>query len=216
MKFYLSSFRIGNHGDKLVHLAGGGILAYIPNATDHISTEEQKKRRDRNLADLSELGISARTLDLKDFFSDSSGLKIELSKYSGVWISGGNTFVLRQAMKLSGFQKVLEELRSSHFLYSGYSAGVCVLAPHLRSIQIVDDPKKFPYVGQSETIWEGLNILDYMILPHYKSDHPESADIDKEVEYCKANKIPYRTLTDGDVLFGDNIEVIKRLPAFQT
>ena len=39
-----------------------------------------------------------------------------------------------------------------------------------------------------------------MILPHYKSDHPESEDIDKEVEYCDKNNIPYKTLRDGEVM----------------
>jgi hypothetical protein len=42
-------------------------------------------------------------------------------------------------------------------------------------------------------------ILDYIILPHYKSDHPESADIDKEVEFCKKNN-PSKTLKDDEVI----------------
>jgi dipeptidase E len=35
---------------------------------------------------------------------------------------------------------------------------------------------------------------------HYKSDHPESTSIDKEVEYCEKNNIPYQTLKDGEVI----------------
>jgi dipeptidase E len=52
-------------------------------------------------------------------------------------------------------------------------------------------------------IWEGLGFLDYLILPHYKSDHHESAAIDKEVEYCARHGIPFRTLRDGEVIIID-------------
>ena len=39
-----------------------------------------------------------------------------------------------------------------------------------------------------QTIWEGLSFFDYMILPHYRSEHPESKYIDQEVKFCKENK----------------------------
>lgn len=83
---------------------------------------------------------------------------------------------------------------------AGYSAALCVLAPGLEALQIVDDPDDKPYVEGNETIWEGLGFLDYMILPHYKSDHPESDDIDKEIDFCRKSGIPFKTLSDGDVI----------------
>ncbi len=208
MKYYLSSFRLGNHSAKLAELAAGGPLAYIANALDHIPNEEQRETQQRNRSDLEQLGIPFAELDLRDFFSDNSKLHAELGRFTGVWISGGNTFVLRQAMKLSGFDLAIDKLRQTQFLYAGYSAGICVLAPDLHAIQVVDRPNTFPYPKCQEVTWEGLRILNYIILPHYKSDHPESADIDKEVEFCEANRIPYRTLRDGEVLFGDDIEVL--------
>ena len=210
MKYYLSSFRLGDFGSKLAELAGGGPLAYVGNALDHIEPAEQETAQQRNVTALQEFGIRLESFDLRDFFSCPSRTAEALNDFSGVWINGGNTFVLRQAMKLSGFDKAIKELSSTSFLYAGFSAGICVLAPDLRALQIVDKPNIFPYPQQEEVIWEGLNMLDYIILPHYKSDHPESADIDREVEFCQVNDISYRTLRDGEVLFGDNIEVIKR------
>ena len=64
----------------------------------------------------------------------------------------------------------------------------------------MDDPTDQPYPEQKETVWEGLGLFDYIILPHYKSDHPESADVDKEVEFAKKNNIPFKTLKDGEVI----------------
>jgi len=86
------------------------------------------------------------------------------------------------------------------FVYAGYSAGICVLAPDFKALQTVDDPSDKPYPELQETVWEGLGYLDYIILPHYDSNHPESADIAKEVEYCKANDISYTSLRDGEVI----------------
>ena len=127
-------------------------------------------------------------------------MRDKLKGFGGVFVRGGNTFILRQAMKLSGFDNIFNELLDvDDFVYSGYSAGVCVLAPNFKALQIVDDPTDKSNKNQ-ETIWEGLNYLDHIILPHYKSDHPESADIDKEVEYCQKNKIKYETLSDGEVI----------------
>lgn len=104
-------------------------------------------------------------------------------------------------MRLSGFDMIFDELRDKdNFVYAGYSAGICVLAPDFKALQIVDDPTDKPYKELQETIWEGLGYLDYIILPHYRSDHPESADIDKEVCYCEQNNIPYKTLRDGEVI----------------
>jgi dipeptidase E len=104
-------------------------------------------------------------------------------------------------MKLSGFDKHIKYLhKRNDFLYSGYSAGICVLAPTLKSIQITDNPKDMPYKGLEKVIWNGLAVLDYMILPHYKSDHPESKYIDEEIAYCKKKKISFKPLRDGEVI----------------
>lgn len=207
MKYYLSSFRVGDHGSKLVELSNAGPLAFIPNALDHVPPEIQKEWQERNQHDLVNLAISVEVLNLKDYFHHSADISQALSRFSGVWATGGNTFVLRQAMSLSGFDKAIADLWSSSFLYSGYSAGVCVLASDLRELQIVDNPKEFPYSQQTSVIWQGLKLLNHLILPHYKSDHSESEATDKEAVFCKENKIPYRTILDGEVLFGDDIDV---------
>lgn len=103
-------------------------------------------------------------------------------------------------MRISGFDEIIKDLMAKDdFVYAGYSAGICILAPDLKSLQIVDYPTDTPYEVKN-IIWEGLNILDYMILPHYKSEHYESAKIDEEVVYCEQHDIPFKTLRDGEVI----------------
>ncbi len=204
MKFYLSSYKLGEKVDKLKEMMPTGKkLGYIPNALDFSGADPARREQSikKDVDELKSLGFDVEVIDLQDYFGKNGELKRKLDQLGGVFVRGGNTFVLRQAMKLSGLDEVLKGMKDrDDFLYSGYSAGICVLAPDLHSLQIVDDPNDTPYEGLEKVIFEGLGILDYMILPHYKSDHPESADIDKEVEYCKQHDVKFKTLRDGEVI----------------
>ena len=204
MKYYLSSYKIGKEARMLKSLLGKNILVgYIPNALDFSKADPERRKKHivSDIEDLKKVGLEVELLDLKDYFGNQEKLKEKLNKLGGIWISGGNVFVLRQAMKLSGLDALLKELsKRDDFLYGGYSAAGCVLSPNLHAYEIVDDPADLPYTGIKRVIWKGIGLIDYAFLPHYDSDHPESDDIYKEVEYCRKNGIPYKTLRDGDVI----------------
>jgi dipeptidase E len=204
MRLYLSSYRVGNQPEQLKAFAEGRSIAFIPNAMDHVDAVVREKSNSAALEEVRRVGLDVELLDLKLYFRSQDALKVELARFGGVWVRGGNTFVLRQAMRLSGFDEIVSAKIDTDFLYAGYSAGVCVLAPSLDGLQQVDDLKAHPY-SNSDVIWEGLGLLDYLILPHYKSDHPESNDIEKEVEYCKREDIRFRTLRDGEVITMDTL-----------
>jgi len=121
-----------------------------------------------------------------------------------LWVTGGNSFVLRRAFKLSGLDSILKrKLGEDDFVYAGYSAGVCVLTPTLEGIHLADEPEATPEGYSGEVIWSGLNIVPFCIAPHYRSDHFESALIEKSVEYFIAHKIPFVALSDGEALLLD-------------
>ena len=114
-------------------------------------------------------------------------------------------FVLRVAMKKSGFDEILiKKINDKDFVFSGYSAGPCSLSPSLKGFEIVDDlaQVEIAYPGES-VIWDGVNLIDFVFVPHYKSDHPESPAIEKEVEFLKKNNISYKTFSDGDAYIAD-------------
>ncbi len=207
MKLYLSSYKLGEKTETLKQWLASSKkrVGYIPNALDFIGmpSENRTKHMDFDMNELKVLGFAVEVLDLRDYFGKKDALREKLAQLDMVWVSGGNTFVLRQAMKLSGFDELVGELAElEDFIYGGYSAGCCVLSPNLKGLQIVDDPNNFPY-SLKEPIWNGLGVLEYLFLPHYDSDHPESEAIDKEVIYCTDHKIPYRTVRDGEVVMED-------------
>jgi dipeptidase E len=205
MLFYLSSYKLGNETTKLQELLKktNGNIGYIPNSLDFTYADPIKRKEsiEADMADLRQYGANVELIDLKNYFGKSNELEQKLDALGGVYVRGGNTFVLRQAMKISGFDTLLLKLLPrKDFLYIAYSAGVCALCPSLEPIAITDDSKDMPYSQITEQIWEGLNILPFAFEPHYKSDHPESASTDKEVEYCIENKILFQAYKDGEVL----------------
>lgn len=204
MKFYLSSYKIGEQAERLKQLVPNGKIGYIPNALDFSGADPERRQKhiEKDMGSLEELGLECELLDLKSYFGNQDSLRNKLEELQAVFISGGNVFVLRQAMKLSGFDFLIKELKEgdTKFLYSGYSAACCVLSEDLEPYKIVDDATDTPYEQQKEVIWKGLGFIDYIFLPHWDSDHPESEDIDKEIEYCKQNNLKYKAIRDGDVI----------------
>lgn len=202
MKFYLSSYKMGNEVDKLKSLIPENKkTAYISNALDFSNDPERRKQSEStDIEQLRDLGLDVEILDLREFFDKQEELKKKILEFGVIWVRGGNLFILRQAMKISGFDNILKNNLKKDILYGGFSAGVCVLAPTLRGIDLMDDLSVKPYGDQQEIIWDGLNILNYSIVPHYKSDHPETESANKAIEYMIENKILFKALKDGEVI----------------
>ena len=204
MKYYLSSYKFGDKVEKLKNiLPQGAKIGHINNSRDWTtgSPEIRNNHLKEEMEFLDNLGFISEHLDLKNYFGNENKLRDKIASLDGIWVCGGNAFVLRQAMKLSGFDNIFKELQNrDDFFYGGYSAGICILSDSLKYIQFVDNPNNFPYKDITETIWEGLNLFNFGILPHYNSEHPESEEIGREVKRCINNKWLFKTLRDGEVI----------------
>ena len=202
MNFYLSSYKVGNKADELKKWINqhGNKICLIPNSRDIYPESERKANGIKeDVNELTDLGFDVTVISLKDYFDNKEELVNKLKEFSAFYVVGGNTFALRQAMYLSGFDEYLKSIEnSSDYLYAGYSAGICVLAKDLHGLDVCDDPNINPY--GIDTIWDGLGYFDYIFLPHYKSNHKETELIDASVVYCKQHNIKYKTLKDGDVI----------------
>lgn len=178
-------------------------LGHIGNARDWVGADPERaeKHQTEEIDFLNGIGFNAEPLDLKSYFNKAGELRAKLNSLGSLWVSGGNTFVLRMAMRLSGFDELFNEVKDrSDFLYGGYSAGVCILSDSLKPVEFVDDPNNFPYPAINEPIYEGLGVFQYSFMPHYDSDHPESEAIGKEIQRCIDNKWLFKALRDGDVV----------------
>ncbi len=193
---------MGNYPEKLKELVGkeGAKVAVSVNALD-FSTDLPRvaQRLEDEIKGLAALGFMAEQLDLRNYF-DNGNLAEVLKNYDMVWITGGNTFILAKAFRQSGFDKVFEDLvASGQLVYGGYSAAFCVLAKSLHGIELVDDKDAEVESYESGEVWDGLGVIDFHPIVHFRSNHHESDDVEKEYEYVVKNKIPHKTFKDGDV-----------------
>ena len=64
----------------------------------------------------------------------------------------------------------------------------------------MDDVSQKPYGNDIETVWEGLGLIDFSVIPHYQSNHPETDSADLVIQYFVDNGITFRTMRDGEVI----------------
>ncbi len=151
------------------------------------------------------LGLDPTDVDLRYYFGKPEDLKEVLGRFDALWVRGGNCFVLRRAFRHSGADKIIKEmLERDEIVYAGYSAAVDMLMPSLHGSELVDNPLLVPEGYEPEVIWTGMGLIPYAVAPHYKSDHPESADVDKMVNYYIDHHMLFKSLRDGEAIVVDS------------
>jgi dipeptidase E len=211
VRLYLSSFRIGDHPDRLIALARGGPrVGVIGNARDGWLPADRAESVSAERQALHDLGFVAEEIDLRDFAGRGQGqaLRDELAALEMVWVPGGNVFVLRQAIWRADADAVIRDLVGADTLaYAGYSAGACVLAPSLAGLERCDDPREVLRLYGEEARFDGLGLLDRAVVPHLASrQHPESAVLEQVAAAYAREGVPYLGLRDGQVFLVDGDE----------
>ena len=201
MILYLSSQKFGNNYLYLKEWIKNhdNKLLLIFNALDAKGKEKINKNINEDISLLEEIGFDVRIIDLKECFDKYARLKQICQNYHAVCVMGGNVFVLRQAMKYSGFDVFLKEINAEDdYLYIGYSAGSCVLSERLDILKTVDEAIAF--YNKGEIIYDGIGLISYIFIPHYKSNYHKAFLIDEIVNQCRNDKINYKAFRDGEVI----------------
>lgn len=201
MKLYMSSQKFGNKIDILKQWINehDNKILLIFNALD----AKEKRKIEFNIKEdtklLQDIGFDVKVVDLKYYFENNKKLKQDFAKYNSCCIMGGNVFVLRQAMEYSGFDKFLyEKSLDNDFLYIGYSAGCCILGKDIKIFDIIDEPIKF--YGKNRILYNGLGFINYIFIPHYKSDYHKVNLIEELAEKCKYENKNFKAVKNGEVI----------------
>ncbi len=171
--------------------------------TIFFSPAHRETSRIQEEEDLKQIGLTSSELDLRKFFGKKDELRNELEKYDAVWIPGGNSYLLRYVMRESGFDELIKEfLNDDKIVYGGFSAGVVVLGETMRGFELADEVKYVKKIYNAQPVWEGIGVLPYITVPHYKCKiNPLKAKlIDEVVNFFEEEKIPYKTLCDGETI----------------
>ncbi|MBJ7439270.1 MAG: Type 1 glutamine amidotransferase-like domain-containing protein [Sphingopyxis sp.] len=216
---YLSSYMLGDYGDRLLSMAGGhgARMAVLTNALDAIPLEAQLNHARTKFDPLTyflQSGFDPSLLDLRRYFGRRQDLADILKQYRVIWALGGNSFLLRRAMRDSGFDAILYDMLENDVVYAGWSAGVCVAGDRMDAVAVMDEPNATaPGYVTSDPINTGLGLLPYTIIPHYESDHPETSAASKSVRWAKDHGVEYVALRDGEVILENQgrIEILPKL-----
>ena len=120
MILYISSKQFGAKTDFLKNWINNNnnrilLIANALDAKDKIKIENNIEN-DKKI--LNEIGFEVTVVDLKDYFNNQEKLFKDFSEYTVYCVIGGNVFVLRQAMKLSGFDEYLKSIANNdNYLY---------------------------------------------------------------------------------------------------
>lgn len=140
-------------------------------------------------------GFSLEFYDIEGKIYDQ--VREDLADFDIIYVAGGNTYLLMDAMHGCDFKNVVRELLEKGIIYIGESAGSIVAAPDIRSSAWCRDENN---VGLKDLT--GLFLVDFAILPHYKGHFSE--EVGKEIVKapCKV-----KFLRDDQLLFihGDKV-----------
>lgn len=168
MKLYLTSYRVPAPDElfKLIDKKPEKVkLAIIPNAKDYYSERARDFKINQTIDSFESIGIkNYQVVDLRD--ETRPHLLNKLSKFDIIWCVGGNTFCLIEAIKNSGFDKVMKQLINDGVVYGGESAGAIVAGTTLRGVEFADEPE-----FANKVIWEGVGLIDRIIVPHVGSQN---------------------------------------------
>lgn len=165
-------------------------VAFIPTAADPYG-DKWFVDEDRNK--LKEKSFNVKDVDIKD--KTKQELLNELKDIDIIFVAGGNTFYLLQKSRESGFDKIVKEFVQKGIIYVGSSAGAVLVGPNIEPVKPFDDPKQAPNLGS----FEGLNLVDFIILPHYGKEKYKTK-YEKIMKEYTAKDFKLITLTDQQAI----------------
>jgi dipeptidase E len=204
MKLYLSSYRIPTPDDLFELLPKPPEetrTAIIINAKDDPRRTDREERLHAFATDIANVGLHGTFVDLLEYTDKPVELAKELSRYDMLFACGGNTFLLRQAMRLSQFDRMTKKLlHDLDIVYAGESAGAIVAGTSLKGIEEMDELEA---LEGGEPIWEGLSLVNKQIIPHADNPDPRYAQRAREIASRISNPEHVQLLNDTQALVID-------------
>ncbi|MDO4783352.1 MAG: Type 1 glutamine amidotransferase-like domain-containing protein [Capnocytophaga felis] len=160
--FLCSSFKDVSHLFEEfadTNLAGKKVT-FIPTAS---LTEKVRFYVDTGRKALEKMGLIIDELEIST--ATSNEILYKLQKNDFIYITGGNTFFLLQALRKSGTDKLIKEEVLSGKTYIGESAGAMILSPNIQYVAEMDNLKQAPYLQD----FSALDLVDFYTVPHYNN-----------------------------------------------
>lgn len=140
-----------------------------------------------------EFGCIVDTFDIENMPEES--LQTTFAKYDAIWVEGGMTFYLINAIYRTGFGKILKKLLESK-VYIGTSAGSMICSKSLDASEwYVGEPEENP------NHLEGLGLIPFQIYPHFDEKNLE------RIKELRHKEQQYWLLKDGQAVCVNDNEI---------
>lgn len=136
-------------------------VGFIPTAAD-VYSDRSFVEEDRDK--LLELGFKVTEISISG--RSEEGLREELEEVDIIFVAGGNTFYLLEKAINSGFYNIARDMVENGKYYVGSSAGSVLAGTTIEHAKDMDNTEEAPGLES----FEGLKLVDRVILPHYKSE----------------------------------------------
>lgn len=138
----------------------GKRVTFIPTASN---VEEINFYVESGKEALNDLGLIVDELDIS--MKSYEEINNKLRENDLIYVTGGNTFYLLQELRKTGSDKIIIEEIQNGKIYIGESAGAIVLSKSIKYAEELDDPRK----ATNLNTLDGLDIVDFYTVPHFKS-----------------------------------------------
>jgi len=124
----------------------------------------------------------------------------DLKDVNWIHVNGGNTFYLLLQARKSGFDKFIKKAVEKDIIYTGSSAGSIITSPNIEIARILE---RKSYEKELKT-FEGFNLVDFIILPHWGSSGFKSGYRLKRLKTAYKPKNKIILLNDNQYIYVEN------------
>ena len=170
-------------------------LAFIATAA---KPEQDLSYVQADLDIMKEIGFNVEEVDIENKTEDQVYKLLEFKDM--IYVEGGNTFYLLNAMRKCNFEKTIRKLLKLGKVYVGASAGSVVAG---KTIQTSDWKEQENRFGLKNL--KGLNLVPFDIFVHYQPEHAEI--IKQKMPNAKKRAKNLKILTDQQAILVQGKEV---------
>jgi len=144
-------------------------IGFIPTASE---LDKDRWYIEKDIEDLNKMKFNIVYIDVSK--ESKEEIVKKFNDIDAIFVAGGNSFYLLQQLKIKDVLQDLIEFANNK-IYVGSSAGSCIACPSIDYVQELDNKSQAPLLDN----YNAMNLVDFYVLPHYKSKEKYTKIADK-------------------------------------